>query len=235
MSELDFPLPDGVDEHSFADADSQAKALAEAVAECLKQAIEARGQALLLVSGGRSPVAFFELLSQAELSWCKVQIGLVDERWVPVDDPNSNQGLVERHLLKNNAQAAHFVGLYQSADTPDASAQLADEMLHGWPWPADVVVLGMGEDGHTASLFPDTPNLVQALQPTGQRACLATQAPSEPVDRLTLTLPRLISACHQFLQIQGETKRRMLVRASLGEILPIAHFLSAPLQVYWCP
>lgn len=235
MSATDVLFPPGVGDYRFQDGSGLAQALADAVAQALRAAIESRGRASLLVSGGRSPVAFFDQLSRRELPWSKVTVGLVDERWVPVTDPHSNEGLVRRHLLQNEATEASFSGLYQGAKTVEASADQAERLLRDFPWPADVLVLGMGEDGHTASLFPGMANLAEALDPKGSRTCLATRAPSEPKDRLTLTLPRLESARRRFLEIHGAFKRQVLARALAGEPLPIGRFLQAPLDVYWCP
>ncbi|BAU75861.1 6-phosphogluconolactonase [Metapseudomonas furukawaii] len=211
--------------------------LALTVANALRGAIAERGAATLVVSGGRSPVAFFERLAAQELDWSKVTLGLADERFVPVSHPDSNEGLVRRHLLQGRAAAARFLGLYQPAPSVEASAQLADARLADLEDP-DVLVLGMGEDGHTASFFPGSPNLAAALDPEGPRRCLPMLAPSVPRQRLTLTLPVLRRARLTLLSLQGAGKLATLADALAGEDvaqMPIRAFLSRPLEIYWCP
>jgi len=231
-------LPPGVVAHGLADAERLAAAMAQQVAEVLRTAIDAHGRASLVVSGGRSPVAFFERLAEQALEWERVTVALADERWVPLGHPDSNAGLVQRHLLCGRAAPARFLGLYQPAESLEAAAQLADAALAELPLPIDVLVLGMGEDGHTASLFPGSPNLAAALEPECPHRCLAMLAPSVPHQRLTLTLPLLASARLSLLQIQGEAKLATLRAALAGEDarqMPIRAFLHSPLEIYWCP
>src|SRR5690606_21688291 len=204
MAICDIQLPTGVVAHSLADAKRHAEAMAAAVAEALSSAIDARGSASLVVSGGRSPIGFFECLSGQALDWSKVLVSLADERWVPVEHGDSNEGLVRRHLLRGNAARARFLGLYRPTPSLDEAATLADQALAELPQPIDVLVLGMGDDGHTASLFPDSPHLAAALQPDCPRRCLPMQAPSVPRQRLSMTLPLLASAHLSLLAIQGE-------------------------------
>ncbi|MFV3093383.1 6-phosphogluconolactonase, partial [Pseudomonas sp. GW6] len=214
-----------------------AQALAVRVADALRQAIASRGQATLVVSGGRSPVPFFEALAQQALPWAQVLVSLADERWVPVNHAGSNEALVRRHLLRGAAAEARFLSLYQVAGSLEQAAELADAAVAELA-PIDVLVLGMGDDGHTASLFPHSPNLHQALQPDCARRVLPMLAPSEPTQRLTLTLPMLTSARLPLLAIQGQAKLNVLTKALMpGEIaqLPIRAFLNSSLEIHWCP
>ncbi|TBU89019.1 6-phosphogluconolactonase [Phytopseudomonas dryadis] len=235
ISELDFPL--GVVARSHSDARHLATALAEAVAAALRAAIDSHGTATLVVSGGRSPIAFFECLAEQPLPWAKVLVSLADERWVPVGHADSNEGLVRRHLLRGPAAEARLLGLYQRADSLQAAAQLADQALAELP-PIDVLVLGMGDDGHTASLFPDSPGLSEALRGDCPRRCLPMLAPSVPHQRLTLTRPLLAAARLPLLAIQGPGKLDTLQQAlqlNDPERMPIQAFLRAPLEIHWCP
>jgi len=237
MAISDLELPTGVVARSDASAEAHADALALRVADALRQAIDNRGSATLVVSGGRSPVPFFEALAQQELPWTQVLVSLADERWVPVNHAGSNEGLVRRHLLQGPAAEARFIGLYQVAGNLERAADLADTAVAELA-PIDVLVLGMGDDGHTASLFPHSPNLHQALEPDCARRVLPMLAPSEPAQRLTLTLPVLASARLPFLAIQGQAKLKVLGAAlQPGEIaeLPIRAFLHSPLEIHWCP
>ena len=236
MAISELKLPPGVQACPHAGAEQLAQALAVRVADALRQAIASRGQATLVVSGGRSPVPFFEALAQQPLAWAQVLVSLADERWVPVNHAGSNEALVRRHLLRGPAAEARFLSLYQVAGNLEQAAELADEAVAELA-PIDVLVLGMGDDGHTASLFPHSPNLHQALQPDCARRVLPMLAPSEPAQRLTLTLPVLASARLPLLAIQGQAKLNTLSAALLpGETaqLPIRAFLNSPLEIHWC-
>ncbi|PAU54920.1 6-phosphogluconolactonase [Pseudomonas sp. PIC25] len=231
-------LPAGVVAHSLADATQHASAMAQAVAEALRAAIDSHGRATLVVSGGRSTAAFFEALSGQQLDWSRVLISLADERWVPVEHPESNEGLVRRHLLRGAAASARFLGLYRAAPTLEEAAAQTDHVLAELALPIDVLVLGMGDDGHCASLFPRSPNLADALHPECERRCLPMQAPSVPRQRLTMTYPLLASARLPLLAIQGEAKLNTLRAAVAGDDalgMPIRAFLRPPLEIYWCP
>ena len=235
ISKLDLPL--GVVARSHASPQALAEGLAKAVAAALRVAIETRGHATLVVSGGRSPLAFFEALAQQPLHWQRVLVSLADERWVPVNHAGSNEALVRRHLLRGPAAEARFLGLYQVASNLQQAAELADRALAELP-PIDVLVLGMGDDGHTASLFPDSPNLALALQADCPRRVLPMQAPSAPAQRLSLTLPLLAGARLPLLAIQGPAKLTTLRAALAGSevaSMPIRALLHSPLEIYWCP
>ncbi|PKM33936.1 MAG: 6-phosphogluconolactonase [Gammaproteobacteria bacterium HGW-Gammaproteobacteria-12] len=237
MAISELKLPQGVRACTHDGAEQLAQALAVRVADALRQAIASRGQATLVVSGGRSPVPFFEALAQQELPWAQVLVSLADERWVPVNHAGSNEALVRRHLLRGLAAEARFLSLYQVAGNLEQAAELADAAVAELA-PIDVLVLGMGDDGHTASLFPHSANLHQALQPDCARRVLPMLAPSEPAQRLTLTLPVLASARLPLLAIQGQAKLNILSAALLpGETaqLPIRAFLNSPLEIHWCP
>ncbi|MCQ2031276.1 6-phosphogluconolactonase [Stutzerimonas zhaodongensis] len=237
MAISDLPLPAEVGSQSFKDAAHMAQALAERVARALDDAVSQQGGASLVVSGGRSPIAFFEALSTCELDWSRVQVSLADERWVDVSDPDSNEGLLRRHLLQNAAAEAQLIGLSQPAESLDQAAHQAGQKLSSLRQPIDVLVLGMGSDGHTASLFPDSPMLEQALDPDGTERCLPMLAPSKPQQRITMTYPLLVSARTQILSIQGSEKLETLQQAlSLEPMqMPIRAFLHSPLEIYWCP
>jgi 6-phosphogluconolactonase len=234
ISELD--LPHDVPLHRQADADQLAAAQAAAVAATLRTAIDSRGQATLVVSGGRSPIAFFQALARQPLAWSKVLISLADERWVPPGHEASNEGLVRRYLLQGVAAEARLLGLYQRADSLEEAASLADDALQALPG-IDVLVLGMGADGHTASLFPGSPQLAQALAVDCARRCLPMLAPSVPHQRLTLTAALLRTARLTLLAIEGSAKLATLRQAlhSAPEQMPIRAFIQSPLEIYWCP
>ena len=237
MAISDLKLPQGVQARTFNTPALLAEGLAKQVAGQLHDAIAARGVATLVVSGGRSPVAFFEALLKQPLDWSNVVVSLADERWVPVEHADSNAGLLKRHLLQGPAAKARFIGLYNAAATLDEAALQADRALAELP-PIDVLVLGMGDDGHTASLFPGSPNLAQALALDNPRRCWPMLAPSVPHQRLSMSRSLLASARNTLLSIQGLAKLNTLNEALVvGEVtvLPIRAFLQPPLEIYWCP
>ena len=214
-----------------------AEGLASSVAGQLNQAIAEQGVATLVVSGGRSPVAFFESLVKQPVDWSKVVVSLADERWVPVEHADSNAGLLKKHLLQGPAAKARFVGLYNAAATVERAALEADQGLAELP-PIDVLILGMGDDGHTASLFPNSPNLAEALQPDGTRRCWPMLAPSVPHQRLTMSRALLASARYTVLSIAGDSKLNTLSEALASDDvagMPIRAFLQPTLEIYWCP
>ena len=237
MAISDLKLPQGVNAHTFKNPASMAEGLASSVAAQLNQAIAEQGVATLVVSGGRSPVAFFQSLIKQPVDWSKVVVSLADERWVPVEHADSNAGLLKKHLLQGPAAKARFVGLYNAAATVEKAALEADQGLAELP-PIDVLILGMGDDGHTASLFPNSPNLSEALQLGNPRRCWAMLAPTVPHQRLSMSRSLLASAKHKVLSIQGQSKLNTLNEALGGTdvaALPIRAFLQPTLEIYWCP
>ena len=202
MAISDLKLPQGVTPHEYRTPVLLAEGLANDVAEQLRAAISARGEATLVVSGGRSPVAFFQHLAKQGLDWSKVTITLADERWVPVEHADSNAGLLKQYLLQGPAAKAKFLSLYSAAANLEDAAEQADRLLAELP-AIDVLVLGMGDDGHTASLFPNSPNLAEALKPDGTRRCWPMLAPTVPHQRLTMSRALLATANYTVLSISG--------------------------------
>lgn len=222
----------------FRDREQLAEALAEAVAGSLKAGVKARGAGSLAVSGGTTPARFFAALAERDdVPWDKVTITLVDERWVDESSDRSNARLVKQSLLTGRAALARFVPLYQGGDAPDARTASAAQSTV--PMPLDAAVLGMGNDGHTASFFPGGDTLAEALRSAGP--VVAIRAPGAGEPRVTLTLPVLLAARALFLHIEGETKLETLARAEADgpvEDMPVRAVLrqgSTPLTIYWCP
>ncbi|WP_122270705.1 6-phosphogluconolactonase [Pseudomonas savastanoi] len=237
MAICDLELPAGLVASDFDTPQQLSDALAANVAERLKQAIGENGLATLVVSGGRSPVAFFKSLAVQPLDWSKVVISLADERFVPTEHADSNAGLLQRHLLQGPVAKAKFLGLYSVAGSVEEAALAADQALAELP-PIDVLILGMGDDGHTASLFPGSPNLKKALDLQDERRCLPMLAPSVPHQRLTLTRRLLASARSPILSVSGQAKLDTLRTALAGDDLaemPVRAFLNPSLEIYWCP
>ncbi|HEX3848081.1 MAG TPA: 6-phosphogluconolactonase [Steroidobacteraceae bacterium] len=225
----------------FADMEAVSRALTARIAALLRSGLAARGVASLVVSGGKSPTRLFELLRAEDLDWSRVCIALADERWVDPADPDSNERLVREHLLKERAAAARFLGLKNGAPTPDLGAVSAWETFARVPRPFDAVVLGMGDDGHTASLFPGSPNLPSALNPAAVAGCVGMWAPTAPQARLSLNLTALLDSRRVLVLIAGEAKWRTYADACAdGPIagMPIRAVLRqtrVPVDVMWAP
>lgn len=213
-------------------------ALANQAAARLQASIQRCGTASLVVSGGRTPLGFFHELSQRSLDWSKVIITLADERWVDNSHSDSNEKLVREHLLINKAAEAEFVPLKNGA----ASAQLGQaqtETRLAALGEFTLVILGMGNDGHTASLFPGSEALKDGLNMASGCSCLAVMPLEAPHERLSLTLPRLLQTEHLVIHISGAEKQKVLQDALDGDNideLPIRGVIQqnqCPVTVFW--
>lgn len=225
----------------FNSGDALAEALAGRVATALATAVESHGAASLAVSGGSTPRAFFLALSQQAIAWDKVVVTLVDERFVPSSHERSNHRLAATLLLQNEAAFAEFIPLFADGLSPDEAADQAAENLKVIKQPFDVVILGMGADGHTASWFPDSDQLNAVTNPETTKAVMAVEAPGAGETRLTLTLPVIARSNLCVLHIEGDGKKQVLDRALQPgpvEELPVRAALrksGSPLQIYWAP
>ncbi|MCC7260849.1 MAG: 6-phosphogluconolactonase [Alphaproteobacteria bacterium] len=223
----------------FFSADALAWMLAEQVAKELHHAIGARGKASLVVSGGSTPKPFFTYLKTHDLPWDKLWVTLADERWVDAASPDSNEKLVREYLW---VDGMHLVGLKNDAARVADGVAACERALGAMPHPFDVVILGMGDDGHTASLFPHMQNIDAALDPENPARCMAVMdAPKPPPARMTLTASALLDSRRVVVHITGDKKRAVLDEAlKLGSSreLPIRAMLhqeKTPVDVYWAP
>ena len=225
----------------FDDRLALAKALAGAIAADINAAIAEAGSAVIAVSGGTTPAKFFgQLGKHKDIDWDKVTVTLVDERWVDETSDRSNANLVNEKMLQGPAAVAHFIPLYAGGDEPTpAAVTRTGKAIKALPHPFAAIVLGMGNDGHTASFFPGGDTLAEAL--TSEGPALAIRAPGAGEPRITLTLKTLMQTRRLYLHIEGEEKAATLERA-LGdgpvEDMPIRAFLrenAMPLTVYWAP
>jgi 6-phosphogluconolactonase len=225
----------------FADLETLSHELAAQIAKSLTAAIGARGLASLVVSGGRSPVRLFEILRTQTLDWSRVCIALADERWVDPQNEASNERLVRDVLLKDQAATARFHGLKNGAPTPDLGAVSAWETFARVPRPFDAMILGMGDDGHTASLFPGSPNLPSALNPAAAAGCVGTWSPAAPHPRLSLNLTALLDSRRVVVLISGESKWRTYTAAYAAgpaqdmPVRAVLHQSRTPVDVMWSP
>ena len=214
------------------------------MADALGDGIRQRGRAGLALAGGRTPSEIYRRLSRRPLSWDKVAVTLTDERWAPSNSLESNALLLRCMLFKEAASSAVFVPLKTDTDAdPESAARGAEERLGAMGWPLDLVLLGMGEDGHVASLFPGNPELDQGLDAGGHRRCMAV-APGEPAPpqaRLSLTLAALLDARCVFLVIRGDDKLQALARARdhadpvRAPVLALLGQNRTPVHILWAP
>lgn len=241
-------MKNGIDMHCFTSRDELVGELVLAITTLLAEGIRQNGRASLAVSGGSTPVQLFKRLAKADLDWSSVDICLVDERWVDGEDPASNAHLVQKYLLQNKACEAKFTGMKNEASTASAGQDECGRQLEGVHHPYDALILGMGDDGHTASLFPKALKLREAVTLDSGLRCISIAPLTAPHERMTLTLPEILSAQQIFLHIVGQNKKDVLEQACLDgppEEMPIRFILeqfsknqktaasSLLLHIYW--
>jgi 6-phosphogluconolactonase len=180
--------------------------------------------ASMALSGGTTARECYELLAVADVDWSEVEIFFGDERWVPVDDPESNEGMA-RQLFLDHVRPAAVYSMRRGGETIEDAADAYDKLLWDRP-PVELVHLGMGPDGHTASLFPGSPALEER-----ERLVVATGDDLHPHPRLTWTFPALNRSPLAVFTVAGEEKREALKRIKAGEDLPAARVSAA--RVIW--
>jgi 6-phosphogluconolactonase len=223
-------------EHLFDSDDELLAALEKDVVGTLAEAIKARSHAVIAVSGGNTPRPLFERLSRADLDFGRVYVTLVDERWVNTSDDASNEKMLRQTLLQGKAARATFVPLKNTAATAATGVASTAAALATLPHPFDLVMLGMGDDGHTASLFPKAAQLAEGL--STEAACLAVTPPAAPHERMTLSAHRILDTQRLILHISGAAKMKAYREAMAKgptEDHPIRYFLrqhQVPLDVY---
>lgn len=229
-----------ISNHLFENRGQLAVNLTDEIISRLSQAIDEKGQALLAVSGGSTPKQLFKELSTRALAWDKVVVVLVDERYVSPDDPRSNEKLVRENLAVGEASAVNILGFWMDDYAIHEAMNALDNKLQNMN-NFDVVILGMGLDGHTASFFPDGNNLTEAINPSCSKAILDMEAKGAGEPRLTITLPQIMKAHFHVLHIEGDEKHKVLQQAmseKTDQILPIRSVVEAvelPIHLYWAP
>ncbi|WP_417231210.1 6-phosphogluconolactonase [Brevundimonas sp.] len=226
---------------TFPTAAAWASACATRLTDGLAASVKARGRAVFAGSGGSTPTPIYRVMSEAALDWSKIAVTLVDERYVPATSPDSNARLLKRTLLTGPAAAARFVPLFHPSITVDRSALIAARALGAEVGGIDVVLLGMGEDGHICSMFPGSPTLESLLSPHLQPTVLGVPAGRDgaapSMQRLSINLPYLVRAERVILALTGDAKRAVFEREAAGDPVnrPIAALIEAgvSLQVLW--
>lgn len=215
----------------YATQKQQIDALSQAIFDYIMQTLKTKSQIVIAVSGGKSPIPLFTKLSNLELPWEKITITLVDERVVSPQDLDSNENLVRTYLLQSNAQKAKFIGII--SDINDAKKCL--DNINNNIKTIDLAILGMGEDGHTASIFPNMPELDEALHTKNKY--LITNPISAKYQRITLSLNGLVNISRLFLSITNEIKLNVFKESILSTNLsyPISYLLDKrdDISVYW--
>ena len=232
-----------IDIQRFDNRETMLDALFQVIVDDVESALKRDSSATLLLSGGSTPAPLYQQLSQARIDWEKVHIALVDERWVTTDNPASNERLLHETLLVNLAKTASFTGMKNAAASLFDGVQACNLEYAKLPLPHTVCLLGMGPDGHTASLFPQAQGLAEALQ--AHQHCAAIRAQQSEVtgkliERMTMTPWSILQSERLVLLITGADKWEVLQQArACGDatLMPISRFIDSeiPLEVYWAP
>jgi 6-phosphogluconolactonase len=233
----------GDNDRLFDDTESLFAALAMEITVRLTDAVAARGRASLVATGGTTPGPLYDALSAEPAPWDRVEITLTDERWVSPDSADSNEGLVRRRLLRDRAAMAELIGLKTPDATPGEAEAKVDHALAGMVRPFDVVILGMGDDGHIASLFPHAAELKRAMAAGPDELVCAVDRPEAAgaAARLSMTIPAILGARWIVLLIEGQGKLDVVGQArALGDPneLPVCAVLNqsdVPVEVWWAP
>ena len=216
-------------------------AAADLLADLLREGLarHAKERASLVVSGGSTPGPCFDQLANRELDWSRVTILPSDERWVSSDHGDSNERLIRNRLLRGQASKASILPFFREGIEAWQAPPAIEQDLRALALPFDVSLLGMGEDGHFASLFPDFPGLDEALDPDGETHCITVQTAGSPHLRISLTLSALLRSEHIVLLIFGKEKRTVFEAAERGEgdypIEALLKYDGKRLTVIWAP
>lgn len=199
--------------NEFKSKEDLIESFSEEIVNKLENSINEKGSASILVSGGNTPKPLFEKLSTKDIDWTKVKIGLVDERWVDENHQDSNAKLVKDFFLKNKASKAVFIPLHQNNLEVNKAEASCSSLVEKEFFPCDVLILGMGEDFHTASLFPNNDKLKKALDLENKSFCVSMTPKTAPHDRMSLTLSAILKAQNIYLHIQGLGKKQVYDKA----------------------
>lgn len=227
--------------HIFESRADMVIALKAAIESQLQAAIEARGQASWAVSGGSTPKPLFQAMQNAPLDWRHVDVALVDERWVDYDHPRSNEAFVAENLMQGRAASGCLVGMKSDHATPARGVTDVNKRFDALSLPFDSLLLGLGPDGHTASLFPGAEGIEAAFTESAPTCVALTAIQSavtgEEVERMSLSAKAIREAAQVVLMITGEEKKQTLESALSGDgSLPIARVHAMKqFEVYWAP
>lgn len=225
-------------EHLFLEQKELIDALSLNIIANLEKAILEKGKASLIVSGGSTPKPLFEKLSSFDIAWDKVKVALCDERWINPKDKDSNEKLVKNSLLINFASKSQFISMYQEKIDIEDAQELCSDIYKKELFPFDVLILGMGNDGHTASLFPNNIKLKEAFE-INNRLCICMEPNDAPYKRMSLTKKAILSANNIYLHFEGIEKQNIYKKVLEGVDryeMPIASILNQDkkiIEVYY--
>jgi 6-phosphogluconolactonase len=223
--------------HEFTSSNELNLELARQIHNILVDAVAERGQAFLVISGGKTPIDLFKCLAKTNLPWEKVTVCLADERCVDIEATDRNEALVKKYLLQDHAKNAKWISLYDEQNRDNLTS--IEKTFSALPT-FDAVILGMGEDGHTASLFPCSQELSNGLA-SNAPSVLFVIPKNAPFKRVSLSKTRLMNTHHLFLHLVGAKKHQVFNQAMAGENsfeMPIRAFIhqqQLPLQVMYAP
>lgn len=228
--------------YTFDTREAMVEALKAETMKALTDALNSKGKASWIVSGGSTPKPLFEAMSAEPIDWASIDVALVDERWVDPGHPRSNEDFMKGALDTGKSAAANFVGMKTEHVSPWDAVDAENERYRTLAQPFDSVLLGMGPDGHTASFFPDAEGLEEALDPANKNLCCAltalkSEVTGDEVDRMSITASAIIAAKHVALMITGAEKKRVLEEAlEPSSNLPVGRLARlAPFDIYWAP
>ena len=193
--------------HVYPDIESLSQGFADFAATTLQNTLSQKPHATLVIPGGNTPRYYLPALAKCALPWDRITVTLSDERWVDTNDEQSNEHLAKQHLMNHLPANTPFVGLKTQHDDPFTAVDAIHQRLDNLPLPLSLTVLGLGEDGHIASLFPGmNPDLLST------HLCVAVEPPVAPSLRVSLSLAMLAESEHIALVVTGKAKRRLLDR-----------------------
>ena len=200
---------------------------------CISDAIKKYGDARFLLSGGSTPMNLYSLLSEETIEWEKVKIGLVDERFVPIENLFNNETQIKNNLLKNSAKFATIFGMVYNYENEMLNLKMVNQQYKTFFERIDFTILGMGEDGHTASLFPGDKES-EELMNTSNIGIFSTKSPSFPYNRITCSKELIAKSNYIALFINGETKFNVLKNSKETQV-PISYFVknSKNMEIYY--
>ena len=226
-------------DHFFETREAASVAAAKRITDALRRQLDANKAASLVVSGGTSPIRCFAELSTQDIDWQRVSVLPSDDRWVPADHEDSNEKLIREKLLVGKAGTADFLPFYTQTNSIEDRCQKLNSDIRFVPFPFACSLLGMGADGHFASLFPDAKNLAEGLDLESSTLCLPVETQASPYSRVSLTLAALSRSHEIVLLFFGDEKRIVFEEAKDGnDLFPVRRLLMqkrAPVHTYWAP
>jgi len=226
-------------DHFFETREAASVAAAKRITDALRGQLDAKKAASLVVSGGTSPIQCFAELSTQDIDWQRVSVLPSDDRWVPADHEDSNEKLIREKLLVEKATAAKLLPFYAPGMSVEDRCRELNSDIRSVPFPFACSLLGMGADGHFASLFPDADNLATGLDLESTTLCLPVETQASPYSRVSLTLAALSRSREIVLLFFGEEKRAVFEQAKNGnDLFPVRRLLlqtRAPVHTYWAP